>query len=89
MNFREIIFSVPKFREGNTEAVEILQATHENIKIRVNFWEQAIASAVIVQQPTENLLSIQVIEGYDQDNEKVDPQHFAKATTNSSGSAEL
>ena len=43
-----MILSLPKFREGETLPVEIVQVTYESIKIRVNFWEQAVASAVIV-----------------------------------------
>ena len=89
MAVREIILSLPKFRSGEAPAVEVIQVTHESVKIRLNFWEQAIGYAIIVEEPTENLLSTQVIEGYDQNNEPVDPQHHSSGTTNSSGSVEL
>ena len=60
--------SLPKFRVGETLPVEIVQVTYESIKIKVNFWEQAIAYAVIVESSSSALLSIQVIDGYDQNN---------------------
>ena len=50
MPVREIILAKPKFR--NRRGVVVDEVTHENAKITVNMWEQAIVYAVIVQRPT-------------------------------------
>lgn len=42
-----------------------------------------------MEKPTQDLLSAQVVQGYDQDNEKVDVQHYSSVTSSSSGTAEL
>ena len=68
MSSREIIISIPEFRSENGPAIKIQKKNFESATVEVHLWEKAYVSAVIVKEPTENLLSAQIIGGYDQDN---------------------
>ena len=90
MSTREIIPTVPEFRDGKQPAIDVVKVDYESVKIQVNMWEQAYVYGVIVEAPSNNLLSAQIIGGYNQDNQAVDSQHFSgKVITNSSGSGEM
>lgn len=57
--------------------------------MQVRLWEQAYVYAVIVPTPSNNLLSAQVAQGYDQDNNKLATQYYQFGLTDSAGLIEL
>ena len=63
--------------------------THETAAIDVEMEEQSIVYAVIVEKPTENLTSEQIIDGVNADNTPLIPQHIASGTTNKKGKITL
>ena len=87
MTVREIILSKPRFRKKNSVVVRKL--TQDTAKIKVRMWDQSIVYAVIVPEPTEDLLSAQIAEGYDAENVPVQAEHFASGTTDDSGLIDL
>ena len=66
MHTREIILSKPSFRKG--AGVVISKLTHDMITISVKMWEQSNVYAIIVHQPTADLLSSQIAEGLNANN---------------------
>ena len=52
-------------------------------------WEEANVTVVIVPEPTIDLLAAQVAEGYDQDNNQLDPEHAHHGISNQEGTIEF
>ena len=87
MKTREIITSKPKFRKRN--GLTSPTSTHDSIVVQAKMWQQAIVYGVIVDATSADLLSVQIAEGYNADNIKVDPEHYSFGTTDSKGKINL
>ena len=87
MTAREIILSKPRFSKKN--ALRVRKLTQNTARIKVRMWDEAIVYAVIVPEPTEDLLSDQIAEGYDAENVPVQTEHFTTGTTDIEGLIDL
>ena len=67
--------------------ISVTAKTYESVTCSVAFWGKVFVHAVMLPYSTANLLSAQVINGFDQNNEPVIAQHHINVTSDINGTA--
>ena len=69
------------------KAITVTAKTYESVSCEVSFWGKVFVHAVILPDSSASLLSTQVINGLDQNNDPVIAQHHLNVTSDNNGTA--
>lgn len=74
---REVFNTVPRVRVP----IKVIAKTFNSVTFKVAFWAPAFVYAVIIENSNGTLLSSQIVNGLNENNTNVIPQHYKNVTS--------